>query len=170
MMNFFKFQKFVQQKKIFFCQHFCDLVEVGVVTPITDLRQYLDHLSAQTNMKLLTTDAALGQRNKQNSKCQKTFKHFWREICSFKKKLIAFSEGDCGFLAANFCAHSIFGEDALANVSIEKVSEDDETKSLHYCTITMHAVSLHAPRKHAACACIVLINLFLFYVLQYNCF
>lgn len=34
--------------------------QVGVVTPITDLRQYLDHLSAQTNMKLLTTDAALG--------------------------------------------------------------------------------------------------------------
>uniref|UniRef100_A0A183BWD3 Coatomer subunit beta n=1 Tax=Globodera pallida TaxID=36090 RepID=A0A183BWD3_GLOPA len=33
--------------------------KVGVVTPITDLRQYLDHLSAQTNMKLLTTDAAL---------------------------------------------------------------------------------------------------------------
>lgn len=29
-------------------------------------------------------------------------------------------EGDCGFLAANLCAHSIFGEDALANVSIEK--------------------------------------------------
>nr|CAD2184753.1 unnamed protein product [Meloidogyne enterolobii] len=62
--------------------------KVGVITPIIDLRQYLEHLSAQTNMKLLTTDAAL--------------------------------EGDCGFLAANFCAHSIFGEDALANVSIEK--------------------------------------------------
>ncbi|CAK5030221.1 unnamed protein product [Meloidogyne enterolobii] len=30
------------------------------------------------------------------------------------------NKGDCGFLAANFCAHSIFGEDALANVSIEK--------------------------------------------------
>jgi hypothetical protein len=34
--------------------------QVGVATPITNLRQYLDHLSAQTNMKLLTTDAALG--------------------------------------------------------------------------------------------------------------
>uniref|UniRef100_A0A0N4ZJY2 Coatomer subunit beta n=1 Tax=Parastrongyloides trichosuri TaxID=131310 RepID=A0A0N4ZJY2_PARTI len=28
--------------------------------------------------------------------------------------------GECNFLAANFCCHSIFGEDALANVSIEK--------------------------------------------------
>jgi len=28
--------------------------------------------------------------------------------------------GECGFLAANLYAHSIFGEDALANLSIEK--------------------------------------------------
>lgn len=34
-------------------------------------------------------------------------------------------EGECGFLAANFCAHSIFGEDALANVCIEKTSPLD---------------------------------------------
>ena len=29
-------------------------------------------------------------------------------------------EGECGFLAANLYAQSIFGEDALANVSLEK--------------------------------------------------
>ena len=28
--------------------------------------------------------------------------------------------GDCGFMAANLYARSIFGEDALANLSIEK--------------------------------------------------
>ena len=28
--------------------------------------------------------------------------------------------GDCGFMAANLYAKSIFGEDALANVSLEK--------------------------------------------------
>ncbi|EEC00869.1 coatomer beta subunit, putative, partial [Ixodes scapularis] len=28
--------------------------------------------------------------------------------------------GECGFMAANLYARSIFGEDALANVSIEK--------------------------------------------------
>ncbi|CAG2119165.1 unnamed protein product, partial [Medioppia subpectinata] len=32
--------------------------------------------------------------------------------------------GDCGFLAANLYAKSIFGEDALANVSIEKASSE----------------------------------------------
>ena len=29
-------------------------------------------------------------------------------------------EGECNFLAANLYAKSVFGEDALANVSIEK--------------------------------------------------
>uniref|UniRef100_A0A0K0FY78 Coatomer subunit beta n=1 Tax=Strongyloides venezuelensis TaxID=75913 RepID=A0A0K0FY78_STRVS len=62
--------------------------KVAVQTPITDLRDYLIHLAASTNMKCLTTDAALA--------------------------------GECNFMAANFCCHSIFGEDALANVSIEK--------------------------------------------------
>lgn len=39
-------------------------------------------------------------------------------------------EGDCGFLAANFCAHSIFGEDALANVSIEKADPLDPNSAI----------------------------------------
>lgn len=34
--------------------------------------------------------------------------------------------GDCGFLAANLYAHSLFGEDALANLSIEKTSPNPE--------------------------------------------
>ncbi|KAJ1721008.1 coatomer subunit beta [Coemansia erecta] len=32
--------------------------------------------------------------------------------------------GDCGFLSANLYARSIFGEDALANISIEKPTDD----------------------------------------------
>ena len=57
-------------------------------TNITDLREYLDHIVASTNMKCLTPEKALS--------------------------------GDCGFMAANFYAKSIFGEDALSNLSIEK--------------------------------------------------
>ena len=34
--------------------------------------------------------------------------------------------GDCGFLAANLYARSIFGEDALANLSIEKALDSGE--------------------------------------------
>ena len=32
-------------------------------------------------------------------------------------------EGECGFLAANLYAKSVFGEDALVNVSVEKQSD-----------------------------------------------
>ena len=31
--------------------------------------------------------------------------------------------GDCGFLSANLYARSLFGEDALANLSIEKLAD-----------------------------------------------
>ncbi|XP_028776867.1 coatomer subunit beta-1-like [Neltuma alba] len=33
-------------------------------------------------------------------------------------------EGDCGFLAANLYAKSVFGEDALVNISVEKQADD----------------------------------------------
>ncbi|CAI5442785.1 unnamed protein product [Caenorhabditis angaria] len=72
--------------------------KVNVMTPIRDLREFLAHLSASTNMKVLTGDAAI--------------------------------EGDCGFLAANLCAHSIFGEDALANVSVEKALPMDDSSPI----------------------------------------
>lgn len=32
-------------------------------------------------------------------------------------------DGDCDFLSANLCAKSLFGEDALANLSIEKTED-----------------------------------------------
>ncbi len=32
-------------------------------------------------------------------------------------------DGDCDFLAANLYARSVFGEDALANLSIEKLAD-----------------------------------------------
>lgn len=32
-------------------------------------------------------------------------------------------DGECGFLAANLYARSVFGEDALVNVSVEKLPE-----------------------------------------------
>jgi coatomer subunit beta len=32
-------------------------------------------------------------------------------------------EGDCGFLAANLYAKSVFGEDALVNLSVEKQTD-----------------------------------------------
>lgn len=62
--------------------------KVAVNTSITDVREFLEHIMAATNMKCLTPPRAL--------------------------------EGDCGFLAANLYAKSVFGEDALVNLSVEK--------------------------------------------------
>lgn len=73
--------------------------KVAVHTSITDLREYIDHLSKVTNMKILTPESAL--------------------------------DGSCGFMAANLCAHSIFGEDAIANVSIEKANPLEESSPIH---------------------------------------
>ena len=44
-------------------------------------------------------------------------------------------EGDCEFLSANLYAKSIFGEDALANVSIERVVKGDKAMLRGYCRL-----------------------------------
>jgi coatomer subunit beta len=48
----------------------------------------------------------------------------------FAKALLSFStcirsalDGECGFLAANLYAKSVFGEDALVNISVEKQAD-----------------------------------------------
>ncbi|XP_063232537.1 coatomer subunit beta isoform X1 [Bacillus rossius redtenbacheri] len=66
--------------------------KVSVNTNISDLHEYLRHLISSTNMKCLTPEKVM------------------RTALS----------GQCGFMAANMYARSIFGEDALANLSIEK--------------------------------------------------
>jgi len=48
-------------------------------------------------------------------------------VCSTNMKCLTPAsalEGDCGFLAANLYAKSVFGEDALVNVSVEKQPSD----------------------------------------------
>lgn len=69
--------------------------KVVVSTDITELKDYLAHLVAITNMRCLTPQVALGGGS---------------------------STGGNNFLAAILYAQSIFGEDALMNVSIEKTS------------------------------------------------
>jgi len=69
--------------------------KVAVRTSLTDLREYLNHLLRVTNMKCLTSEAALA--------------------------------GECNYLAVNLYARSVFGEDALANLSIEKLSDGQLT-------------------------------------------
>ena len=66
--------------------------KVAVNTTITDVRAFLEHVAASTNMRCLTSRSAL--------------------------------DGECNYLAANLYAKSVFGEDALVNVSVEKQPGD----------------------------------------------
>jgi len=65
--------------------------KVAINTTLTDVRAFLEHIVASTNMRCLTPPRAL--------------------------------EGECGYLAANLYARSVFGEDALANVSVERQAD-----------------------------------------------
>lgn len=70
--------------------------KVAVNTDILDLNEYLSHVLAITNMKCMTPQYAGSG---------------------------AGAAGSAAFLAANLYARSMFGEDALLNLSVEKVSK-----------------------------------------------
>ncbi|UYV80449.1 COPB1 [Cordylochernes scorpioides] len=77
--------------------------KVMINTPLTDLRAYLQHLITWTNMRCLTPEKkeAIFDTKPTDNVAQAL-------------------SGECCFLAANLYARSIFGEDALANVSVEQ--------------------------------------------------
>lgn len=61
--------------------------------------------------------------NSNISNCQEFLEHITSLTnmkCLTPKAAI---DGDCGFLSANLYARSIFGEDALANVSVEELPD-----------------------------------------------
>jgi coatomer subunit beta len=63
--------------------------KVALSAPSGDLRKFVDHLTRETNLCLLTPENALS--------------------------------GECSYLSCNMAARSLFGEDALANTSLEKM-------------------------------------------------
>jgi coatomer subunit beta len=95
--------------------------KVAINTSIGEVDAFLDHIVATTNMKCLTpinpTDSELHCNSL--SLCVLL-------ICavftSLKFLFLSFI-GASGYLAANLYAKSVFGEDALVNVSVEKTSD-----------------------------------------------
>jgi coatomer subunit beta len=71
-------------------------------------------------------------------------------------------DGDCGLLAANLYAHSIFGEDVLANVSIEKLLPDDPA-----CLVTGH-IRIRA-KSQGLSRCFHYFTLLLTFVQEWRC-
>ena len=89
--------------------------KVSVNTTLSDLREYLAHLLRSTNMRCLTPEKVLFYPF---TSVRHLHVQIFRRIG--EKIYLQALSGQCGFMAANMYAKSIFGEDALANMSIEK--------------------------------------------------
>ena len=59
--------------------------------------------------------------------------------------------GECGFMAANLYAKSIFGEDALANVSLEKNMQKPESTVTGTLKFLCSLIYFKADFQHQNC-------------------
>eukprot|EP00983_Pelagomonas_calceolata_P062118 1147146-Pelagomonas_calceolata.AAC.2 len=104
--------------------------KVAVNTTFTDCNSFLNHIVATTNMQCLTPPTALDV-NKQLSPslCWAIGEQLALSAMLLIDRSLHFLPSlwwtacDCGYLAANLYAKSVFGEDALVNVSVEKQSD-----------------------------------------------
>ncbi len=95
--------------------------KVAINTTTTDLHAFLKHIVATTNMTCLNPP---DESNKVQimhflNVCHSPLSHSFLPIFYYFQSL------DTNFLAANLYARSVFGEDALVNVSVEKKEDAD---------------------------------------------
>jgi coatomer subunit beta len=97
---------------------------VAVNTNITNLREFVAHIIANTNMTCLIP---LDDNNSVRACATQSV---------LVNMIVSYSQSANGpdFLAANLYARSVFGEDALVNVSVER-KEDAEGKLYGYIRI-----------------------------------
>ena len=82
--------------------------KVAINTHITDLKEFLAHVVKNTNMTCLTSPSDISNTESSSSSS---------------------SNMGSDFLAANLYARSVFGEDALVNLSIERKDEGEKKLS-----------------------------------------
>lgn len=78
--------------------------KVSVSTNITDLQEYLQYIVENTNMTCITPLESPAQQEQEG--------------------VVSKTDSNSNFLAANLYARSVFGEDALVNVSIERKDDN----------------------------------------------
>ncbi|RVW83749.1 Coatomer subunit beta-1 [Vitis vinifera] len=105
--------------------------KVAVNTIIEEEKEFLDHIIKSTNMKCLTPPATkllIDDRSNKFRNIKRSVKIDFGTlpprpilgVIEWVTNKSSALDGECGFLAANLYAKSVFGEDALVNVSIEK--------------------------------------------------
>mmetsp|Transcript_27399 Transcript_27399/g.59854 ORF Transcript_27399/g.59854 Transcript_27399/m.59854 type:complete len:1016 (-) Transcript_27399:79-3126(-) len=102
--------------------------KININTTIADVGTYLGHIMQNTNMSIVGRSAkkTTGPAPKKKGRLTvEEVKDMIREATGVQQLISSSS-----FVAANLYAKSIFGEDALANVSIEKLSDGKLTGSV----------------------------------------
>ncbi|CAE7209062.1 unnamed protein product [Symbiodinium necroappetens] len=101
--------------------------KVNINTSITEVGTFLEHIMRNTNMSIVGRSYKKGGDNKTQKKGKLTaedVQEMLRDAVGIKKLIDTSS-----FVAVNLYAKSIFGEDALANISIEKLPDGKLTGS-----------------------------------------
>lgn len=97
--------------------------KINITTSISEVGAYLGHIMRNTNMTIV---GQLAKKKKEGEKPQQKRGRFSEEDVN---EMIREAQGvqklidSSSFVAVNLYAKSIFGEDALANVSIEKLPD-----------------------------------------------
>jgi len=101
--------------------------KVNINTSINDVGKYLEHIMRNTNMSIVGRSYKKGAQKDQKKKGKlsaEDVQDMLKEAVGIKKLIDTSS-----FVAVNLYAKSIFGEDALANISIEKLPDGRLTGS-----------------------------------------
>jgi len=103
--------------------------KININTSITEVGAFLEHIMRNTNMSIVGRSykqSASGSKDQKKGKLtSEDVQEMLNEAVGIKKLIETSS-----FVAVNLYAKSIFGEDALANISIEKLPEGKLTGSV----------------------------------------
>uniref|UniRef100_A0A7S1MMQ8 Coatomer subunit beta n=1 Tax=Alexandrium catenella TaxID=2925 RepID=A0A7S1MMQ8_ALECA len=103
--------------------------KININTSIGEVGTFLEHIMRNTNMSIVGRSVKKGASNLKGAKKGKLttedVQEMLREAVGIKKLIDTSS-----FVAVNLYAKSIFGEDALANISIEKLPDGKLTGSV----------------------------------------
>jgi len=102
--------------------------KININTSITDVGKYLGHIMRNTNMSIVGRGSKKQPPTKKGEK-KKLTEEDVEEMIREAHGVQALIESS-SFVAVNLYSKSIFGEDALANISIEKQSEGKLTGSV----------------------------------------
>merc|ERR1719229_817907 len=103
--------------------------KININTSITEVGSFLEHIMRNTNMSIVGRSykktAAKDGKKKKGKLSAEDAQEMLREAVGIKTLIETSS-----FVAVNLYAKSIFGEDALANISIEKLPDGKLTGSV----------------------------------------